>query len=154
MKELKYLGEEVKRLYKEDEERSYAPLNENMELKYKTGYSYEHNHEEIHKLHAEELRIKSALAKYNSVTVIDEINMTIAEALVKMAQLKEEIKVLSPLADKSEIFKLQNYRYDEETYKIVYNQGKVIEDLRQLQRQLSKIQMAVDRINLTALVEY
>lgn len=155
MKELKYYHEEVNRLYSEDQERSSAPINEKNEYKYETGYSYENNRREIERIHEEELKIKSALAKFNAVTKVDGLDMTISEALVKIAQLKEDIKVLMPLANRAEVFrKNDDFRSSAETYKITYNQAKVRDDLRKLQKELTTIQMAVDRINLTALVEY
>ena len=154
MKELKFFREETKRLYKEDEERSFAPVDERLEHKYDTGYVYERNHEEIRRIHAEELRIRSALAKFNATTRVDGLDMTIAEALVRISQLKEEIKALMPLASKPLIYKGDSYRGDEATYKINYNQEVVRHELGYYQRELAKIQMAVDTINLNALVYY
>ena len=154
MKELKFFQEELKRLYKEDEERSYAPVNEKMEYKYETGYSYENNRKKIHNIHEEELKIRSALAKFNATTQVDGLDMTISEALVKIGQLKDEIKVLMPMASRAEIFTEDHYASSPTTNKIIYSQIKVKDDLTKAQRELANIQMAVDRTNLTALVEY
>ena len=95
MKELNYLRAEAQRLHDEDLSRSYAPLNENMEYRYDTGYSYESNRKELERINKEELRIRSTLAKFNSVTKVEGLDLTIAEALVKIGQLKDEIKVFS-----------------------------------------------------------
>ena len=154
MKELKFFQEELKRLYKEDEERSYAPVNEKMEYKYETGYSYENNRKKIRNIHEEELKIRSALAKFNATTKVDGLDMTISEALVKIGQLKDEIKVLMPMASRAEIFTEDRYVSSPTTNKITYSQIKVKDDLTKAQRELANIQMAVDRTNLTALVEY
>ena len=70
MKELKFLQSEAERLHFEDTERSAAPLDEKMEFRYDTGYSYEKNREEMNKIYEQELRIRSALAKFNSTTKI------------------------------------------------------------------------------------
>ena len=154
LKELKFFQEELKRLHEEDEERSYAPIKENMEFKYETGYSYENNRQKIKDLHDQELLIRSALAKFNAVTKVDGLDMTIAEALVKIAQLRDEIKVLTTMASRKEIFLENHYPSATVTNRITYNQIKVREDLAKAQKELANIQMAVDKTNLTALVDY
>ena len=157
MKELNFLESEANRLHLEDSERSYAPLNENMEFKYDTGYSYENNRKEIERIYKEELKIRSALAKFNSTTKASGLELTIAEALVRICQLKSEIKVLSGLANKTEYTEtsIGGYRSNQTvTNKINYDQNKVIEDLKNLQKELSAIQIAVDKTNLTTPIEY
>ena len=157
MKELKFLETEAERLHAEDVERSSAPVNENMEFKYDTGYSYENNRKEIEKINKEEMKIRSVLAKFNSVTKASGLDLTIAEALVRIGQLKEEIKVLSNLANKKEYSEVNVGGYGSSktvTFKINYDQNKAIEDLRNLQRELSAIQIAVDKTNLTAVIKY
>lgn len=157
MKELNYLRAEASRLHQEDIDRSYAPINEKNEYKYDTGYSYENNRKEIERINKEELRIRSTLAKFNSVTKVKGLDLTIAEALVKIAQLKEEIRVLTRLANKQEYEEksIGNYIGSQTiTNKINYDQNKVITDLNKLQRELSAIQIAVDETNLTTQIEF
>ena len=157
MKELNYLQSEATRLYTEDAERSSAPLNEKMEFKYDTGYSYENNRKELERIYKEELKIRSALAKFNSVTKANGIDLTIAEALVRIGQLKNEIKVLTSLSKKAEYTETTLGGYSSKitvTSKINYDQNKVIEDLKKLQKELSTIQIAVDKTNLTTPIEY
>lgn len=157
MKELNYLQTEANRLHLEDVERSYAPLNENMEFRYETGYSYENNRKEIERIYKEELKIRSALAKFNSVTKAYGLELTIAEALVRIGQIKNEIKVLSGLSTKTEYTETSIGGYGSNktvTNKINYDQNKVIQDLKALQKELSAIQIAVDKTNLTTPIEY
>lgn len=157
MKELNFLKKEASRIHGEDSERSYAPLNENLEFKYDTGYSYEKNRKEMERIHQEELRIKSALAKFNSTTKACGLELTIAEALVRIAQLKNEISTLAILANRAEYMEttLDGYRSGKTaTNKINYDQSKVIEDLKRLEKELSDIQIAVDKTNLTTFIEY
>ena len=157
MKELKFLQQEIQRIYSEDTSRSYAPLDENMEFRYDTGYSYENNRQEIQRLQEEEMRIRSALAKFNSTTKACGLDLTIAEALVRIGQLKNEIKTLSILANRSEYMETSSGIYHDSrgvTNKITYDQNKVIQDLSNLQKELSSIQIAVDKTNLTTPIEY
>lgn len=157
MKELKFLETEAERLHTEDLECSSAPLNEQMEFKYDTGYSYENNRKEMKKIYEEEMKIRSALAKFNAVTKADGLELTIAEALVRISQLKNEIKVLTKLANQKEYTETELGGYNNTktlTYKINYDQNKATQDLRALQKELSTIQIAVDKTNLTAIVNY
>ena len=157
MKELVFLRNEAGRLHQEDIELSYAPLNESMEFKYDTGYVYENTRNRIKEIHSEELRIKSALAKFNSVTKVIGMDITIAEALVRIGQLREEIQALEYLAKQTEYKESRgSARYNESAQlsKINYNQQKVLEDLRANQKELTALQVAVDKTNLTAEVEY
>ena len=157
MKELNYLRTEATRLHSEDLERSCAPIDDKNEYKYDTGYSYESNRQEIERINKEELKIRSALAQFNSVTKAYGLDLTIAEALVRIGQLKSEIKVLSGLANKAEYTETSVGGYSSNktvTNKINYDQNKVIEDLKALQKELSAIQIAVDKTNLTTPIEY
>ena len=154
MKELKYYQEELKRLHREDINKSQVPLDDKMNPKYETGYSYKDNRQRIDEIHEKESRIRSALAKFNAYTHVEGMDYTIAEALVVISQLKDEIKVLQELAERPEIYTETGYRGESTTYKINYQQGVVMDDLKRLHQQLTDIQMAVDRTNLTAEVEY
>ena len=158
MKELNFLTEEANRIYQEDAERSYAPVDENMEYKYETGYSYENNRKELERINKQELRIRSALAKFNSTTKAYGLDLTIAEALVRIAQLRVEIKALTTLANRTEYKETAvggGYGLTKTiTTRINYDQNKVINDLRNLQHELSTIQIAVDKTNLTTPIEY
>ena len=149
MKELKFLQSEAERLHLEDTERSFAPLNEKMEFRYDTGYSYEKNREEMNKIYEQELRIRSALAKFNSTTKIDGLDLTVAEALVRISQLQKEIKILTVLANRKEYTETSVGGYiSNKTVinKINYDQNKAIADLKKLQQELSRIQIAVDEL--------
>ena len=157
MKELNYLRAKAQILNDEYLSRSYAPLNENMEYRYDTGYSYESNRKELERINKEELRIRSTLAKFNSVTKVEGLDLTIAEALVKIGQLKDEIKVLTRLANRTEYEETSVGSYAGSkaiTTKINYDQNQVKIDLARLQKELSAVQIAVDQTNLTTQIEF
>lgn len=85
------------------------------------------------------------------------LELTIAEALVRIGQIKNEIKVLSGLSTKTEYTETSIGDYGSNktvTNKINYDQNKVIEDLKALQKELSAIQITVDKTNLTTPIEY
>ena len=83
--------------------------------------------------------------------------MTVAEALVRIGQLRSEIKILTVLANKTKYTETSAGGYGSNktvTNKINYDQNKAIADLKKLQQELSRIQIAVDKTNLTTLIEY
>lgn len=155
MKELNFLKKEAERLYNEEEERSYAPVNDKMAPKYDTGYSYENTRKELRRIHDEELRIRSTLVKFNCSTNVIGYDFTISEALIKIAQLRNEIDSLGDLAEKSEFFE-DDDDYDERkpsTMKTCYDVKKAKADLRKCEKELSDLQVAVDKTNLTVLID-
>lgn len=153
MKELNYIREEIEQINKVDMEQSSVPLNENMQYMYESTYSYSDNRAKVKELQAREMAIKSALACFNSVTKAEGLDMTIAECLVRIGQIKSEIKVLSYMAkvaeyDCGDLVDRYSQR-NKSIHKIVYDQEMVKKDLRELQQELTRIQVAVDRTNLT-----
>ena len=111
----------------------------------------------MNKIYEQELRIRSALAKFNSITKIEGLDLTVAEALVRISQLQKEIKILTVLANKTEYTETSVGGYGSNktvTNKINYDQSKAIADLKKLQQELSRIQIAVDKTNLTTPIEY
>ena len=155
MKELKFLKKEAERLYNAEEERSYAPVNEKMSFKYDTNYSYEDTRKELKKIHDEELRIRSALVKFNCTTKVIGYDLTISEALIKIAQLRNEVDSLEELAEKSEYFEDDDDFDDKRpaTMKVCYDIKKAKADLRKCEKELTDLQIAVDKTNLTVPID-
>ena len=109
------------------------------------------------KIYEQELHIRCALAKFNRVTKIEGFDLTVAEALVRIGQLQGEIKILTDLATKTEYTETSVGGFGSNktvTNKINYDQSKTIADLKELQQELSRIQIAVDKTNLTTTIEY
>lgn len=158
MKELNYLKKEAAKLQQEDVDLSNVPLNENMQAIYDTGYVYENNRAKIKQIHEEELKIKSALARFNSVTKVMGLDITIAEALVRIGQIKSEIDALTYLANQAEYVECRKHNiYGNEVSsvrKINYSKERVSQDLEALRKELTAIQIAIDKTNLTSEVEY
>ena len=157
MKELKAISKEIETILKDDKESSYAPLNNEMKIKYDNNYDYEANRKRIKELFDDERRIRLALNIFNSTEKANGTNYTISEALVRIAQLKNEISVLTVLSSKYEYFDVSNHSlYGKEngtTYKVLYDLNKVKEDLKTLNNELSTLQMSIDMTNLTSFIE-
>ena len=122
---------------------------------YDTEYSYQNNIEEIEKLFSEESRIRIALDKYNCTHQVEGYKMTIAEALVRMGQLKSLISNLTVLANKSSYYRERaSYNSESIDMKTLYDVKVAKEDLKKYQRELSRLQVAVDKTNINSKVEY
>ena len=155
MKELTYIGEEIIRLHSEDENNSFAPLNDDLSYKYKNDYDYDDIRTQLQELYKKELHIKSLLAKFNNETKADGTDLTVQEALVRIAQLRHEIKVLTKLANTKEYFDVKGDYYERTsiTNRVLYDVRKANADLKAAQKELTTLQMAVDKTNLTTFIE-
>jgi len=155
MKELGYIEAEILNLHNEDEKNSYAPLNEDLSFRYKNDYDYENVRNELSNLYQQELKIRSILAKFNTETKADGTDMSMQEALVRIAQLRGEIKILSKLANAKEYFDVKGDYYSRTTVtnKVLYDISRATENLKEAQRELTTLQMAVDKTNLTTFID-
>ena len=155
MKELTFLKKEAQRLYDAEEERSCAPVNDKMSFKYDTGYSYEDTRKELKRIHDDELRIRTALIKFNCTTKVIGYDLTLTEALIRLAQLRKEVDSLEELAERAEYFE-DDDDYDEKkpnTMKICYDLKNAKADLRKCEKELSDLQVAIDKTNLTTPID-
>lgn len=156
MKELKAIQTEIARVHVTDERDSSVPLNDNYEPRYASSYSYEENRNMVKELQKREMAIHTALNVFNMNTKIDGYDLTVSEALVKIAQLRSEIKVLTPMVSHQETFMTDyssRYGRSDEIRKSCYDLDKAKEDLRVLQQELAALQVAVDRVNLNSVIE-
>lgn len=158
MKRLKYINCEISDLHNNDNELSYVPAekvrNENgttvMEPVMNSEYSFEDNRSKINRLQQEELKIRRALNEFNNNTYVEGFGFNIAEALVRLAQLKGEIKVVTNMVKKGAFYKSYNGDISMATYDL----ENAKEALRQMQKELTKLQVAIDKANLNSVIEY
>ncbi len=158
MKKLKYINCEINELHRIDDEASYVPAEKVktetgatvMEPIMSSGYSFEDNRSKISKLHQEELKIRRALNEFNNCTRVEGFGFNIAEALVRLAQLKGEVKVITNMVKKGYFEKKYNGDVNVATYDL--NNAK--EALKHMQQELTKLQVAIDKVNLNSVIEY
>lgn len=85
--------------------------------------------------------------------------MTIGEGLIKLAQLSSELKVVSSFKTRKQIVKtIKHATFDGDKDRVyvtehLYDPNKVDEDIKTLQREISHLQVAIDRTNLTNLID-
>lgn len=155
MKEIKAINNEKKELYAKETRNSSIPVNAEMEPIYETSYSYEETREQLKTLNERCLKIKALLNKFNVETLIPETNLSIADALVKLASLKEEENQLKPLANREKYHSATGYRgYEEGKVEIAcYDIAKAVEDLKKVREEITFLQVAIDKINLTSTID-
>ena len=91
------------------------------------------------------------LNDFNTKTKVIGYDFNINEGLVRLAQLKEEVRHLTAMLNKGRYYR-DNYRT--ETTMAAYNYEIARATLRELQQKLSAIQVAIDKTNLNSVVEY
>jgi len=155
MKDLKDLQSEIKKLLDGEVEESVVTYS-SKEKKIENGYSYSLTRTKLSNMQKEERRIKSLLAKSNATTKVGGFDMTLAEALVYLAELNTNKAHLEKLSNRVAISRVepQNYgsnlvQYRETRYKV--EEAKA--DLKKVKKEIAELQMAIDRTNLTNMIE-
>lgn len=159
MKKLKFIEQEISNIHQNDEKDSYVPVIENVNKEghktlvpaYDVIYDFMGNRERIRELYEEESQIKKVLNEFNQRTLINGYNLTISEGLVRLGQLKSEVTVLTNL---SKAGKYIQDAYRGSLRKATYDAELVKEELRKTQHELSALQVAIDRTNLTVQIDY
>lgn len=161
MKKLKYIEEEINAIHQQDEEKSFVPVAESREdgvstlvPLYPSNYDLEENRNRVRNLHEEERRIKKVLNEFNNSQKVSGYDFTIAEGLVRIAELRGEIRVLTNMT-KSGAYAYDRYRSASSSLtKAMFDINMAKEYLRHYQRELSSLQVAVDKTNLTSSINY
>ena len=153
MKEIKILEEKKNDILTLEEEECKVTYLEG-EKKMDSNYSYDAVRKEIDEIDNEIRKYKSFLAVSNATTIVPEFNMTIGECLIYLASLNSKKSLLSSFASKKQITRISStYNTKVEYTELLYDVNKVKKELEDLQRLIAKLQMAIDRTNLTNLIE-
>ena len=153
MKMLKCIESDLEYIHSQDRNETSIKCDIDGEPIYESDYNFAFNREEAKQLYESESKIKLILAKFNVETKIIGYDMTIIEGLVRIAQLRNEIRVLTPMAAKTKY--TTNYSGDYgNLYKVVYDVREVKETLKKMQQELSRLQVAIDKTNLNSKIEF
>ena len=119
-------------------------------------YDYSETKTALDELAAKIRRLKHAVNLFNATTVIPEYNITIDEMLVRIPQLTEKKEKLSAMASKlpkareeqgyGRASSIIDYRY------VNYDIDLVNADLLEVTDELSRAQLALDKINHSAIL--
>ncbi|WP_167955838.1 hypothetical protein [Anaerosporobacter faecicola] len=119
----------------------------------KPDYDYEQVSEAIAKIDEKIRKIRHAVNVFNATTVLEEIQITIDEALVKMAQLnirKNKLDSMRRRLPKERVNPMLSRGKSFVEYEYTnYDNKKVLEDYKEFSKEIMNIQLALDKCNQT-----
>lgn len=149
-KMLKAFSEEKEYLLSLERESSVYVLADS-EKSAPPAYNYEEVQAKIDEIDAKVRDIKHAINVFNTTTMLGQIDITIDEALVEMAQLtrkKEKLDAMRKRLPKTRVNNFRNANVIEYQY-VNYDLDKVQKDYNAVCERITEIQVALDLANQT-----
>ena len=117
------------------------------------GYDFAKTREKVGALDAEIRKLKHLLNLANATVVVQEFDMTLGECLVYLAQLSREMYVVNFMASKEPITSATKLGGKVEYTVLNYDKSECQAKLEWLQQTIAALQIAIDRTNLTNMIE-
>ena len=152
MKAIKELEEKKSNVIYTEDYRSKVSYKEGEE-KVLTKYSYAQTRKAVAEIDEKIRKIKHALAISNCTAVVDDFGMTIGEALVYLAQLNAEYRQLDELSQNDKLSRRITANGVLEYTECLYDPEEATKDCEALHSKICKLQVAIDRANLTNYIE-
>ena len=158
MKELKAVQSEIEELSRVALQSSTVNYYEGEEEP-ERDFNYTDFVNQLNALREQESHIKALLAYSNATTKLDGMDITIGEGLIKLAQLNVQLRLLARLkADKQVVKTLKHVAFEGDKDRVyvtehLYDPKVIDSDIKALQREISHLQVVIDRTNLTNLIE-
>ena len=152
MKAVKELEEKKNNVIFTEDNRSRVSYKEG-ENKVLTNYDYAQTRKAVAEIDEKIRKIKHALAVCNCNAVVDEFGITIGEALVYLAQLNKEYSQLDELSRYNKLSRRITANGVLEYTECLYDPEEVVRDMEALHARIGKLQVAIDRANLTNFIE-
>lgn len=152
MKAVKELEQKKKNILYTEDSRSTVSYKEG-EKKVTTNYDYAATRKAIAEIDGKIRTIKHALAVCNCTAKVDDFGITIGEALVYLAQLNAEYSQLDNLSDRNKLSRRITANGVLEYTECLYDPDEVIKEMEELHAKICKLQVAIDRANLTNYIE-
>lgn len=154
IKRVRLLNGDVISLLQEESQYSVITYRSDAE-KIKNSYNFEATREKINALNEEILKLKRAINKANNEIKIDVNDYTIADGLVKISMIRQELSFyLEQMATKEKLVSKVDMRNDGLIFtELLYDPDECKEYVRVQKELLAQIQMGIDRANLTTLIE-
>ena len=119
-------------------------------------YDYSSTVRQLEQIEAQVRQIKHALNIFNSTTVLDGLDITIDEALVKMAQLNQRRSTLDTMRCRLEKERVNSFGRNSNVVEYVcinYDLAEIQADYQAVHQQIMDIQLALDLTNQTRTFE-
>jgi hypothetical protein len=136
-----------------EESRSHQVTYQNEKDRFDYGYSFAKTRDKISALDAEIRKLKRLLNLSNATTIVPEFSMTLGECLVYLAQLNREMSTVSGMARKQDKTTNSTYGGVVEYTVLNYDKAECQEKLEWLKDTVAQLQIAIDRTNLTNVIE-
>ena len=130
---------------------TYTYQDENAKIVPK--YSYKDTRKAVDILDTKIRKLRHALAVANCTVMVDEFNVTIGEALVMLAQYQNKCDLLSEMSSRQQISQRSSYSGKMDVTCCNYEVSTALKDYESLRLVISRLQVAIDRANLTNYVE-
>ena len=158
MKELKAVQSEIEELSRVALQNSTVNYYEGEEEP-ERDFDYNSFVSQMAALREQEGHIKALLAYSNATTKLDGMDITIGEGLIKLAQLNVQLRLLARFkADKQIVKTLKHVAFEGDKDRVyvtehLYDPKVIDSDIKAIQREISHLQVVIDRTNLTNLIE-
>lgn len=153
MKMIKELESQKDQLIRREDENCTVSYKEGEE-KVLSGYSYEKTREKIASLDDEIRALRYKINVSNCSTSLgEEFSCSVAEGLVLLAQLRSESLQLEELTRRRQLSRRITANGVLEFTECCYDVASVEADLRALGKRIGRLQVAIDRANLTNEIE-
>ncbi len=152
---LKKLNEEYNSVLEKENKTStfHVAMGENPES-LRPKYDYDGTKEKIASLEKQIRTVKHALNIFNTTHLVPGFDMTVDEILVYIPQLTKQKTKLQEMRNRSEKERVQERFFNSVDYIYTnYDMGKVEADYQIVSEELSKVQLALDKLNNTEMIE-
>ena len=116
-------------------------------------YNYDETRKMVDALNQKEIYLRGLLLKANATVIVPEFNMTIGACLIYLAQLEDKARTLKVLSSKQPKTRTLQFQKQVEYSEAIYDIEVAKKDYDEVKEEITKLQMAIDRINLTNLIE-
>jgi len=121
--------------------------------KFDNGYNFALTRKKIDDIDTEIRKYKRLLNYSNATTMVEEFSMTLGECLVYMAQLNREMWVLETMSKKEPLTRRITQNGVIEYTELNYDKSECQARLTWVIETVAKLQIAIDRANLTNIIE-
>lgn len=123
------------------------------ENKIASDYNYNAMRNDIEALDLRIRTLRYKLAIANCSTIIDDFDISISEGLIMLAQLQNEKAQVESLAEKKQLSRCVTYNGAVEYTECSYDVNTAKADVKIIRDKIAKLQVAIDRANLTNYIE-
>ncbi|MCL2665170.1 MAG: hypothetical protein FWE82_06120 [Defluviitaleaceae bacterium] len=135
------------------ENRTHQVTYQEEKDRYDYGYSFSLTRETVCGLDAEIRKLRHLLNISNATTAVPEFEMTLGECLVYLAQLNNELGIVSRMAKKETTTTNTTYGGKVEYTALNYSKEECQAKADWLQNTIAQLQIAIDRTNLTNMID-